>query len=49
MKDDDDSAEERQYIRFKVPVIFIINTGKSLRTKDILYNEIMGFFSFYFF
>lgn len=22
MKDDDDSAEERQYIRFKVPVIF---------------------------
>lgn len=41
----DNSAEERYYTRFNVPMIFIIHTRKSPRTRDILYNETTGFLS----
>lgn len=41
---DYDSAEESQFISFNALMILIIHTGKSLRTKDIFYNEIIYFF-----
>lgn len=46
MKEDHDSAEERQYIRCNLFMIFIIHPWKSLKTIDTPHDEVITFLSF---